>query len=196
MVNDEIIVFAGHYTHDPGCVVDGVTEHTYTTIVADKTVKQAYDEGLPVLRGINSQLWHKIDWINTNHPASNGVIEIHFNCATNPKAQGTEVLYHAGSYHGKLLAACIYRQLIQALWNHRSPKIKCRGMKTDETIHWHLGFLSHTIPPAVITESLFLSNESEREMLLTEEVQNKIANAHIEGIKDYMVLKSGNIKYY
>ena len=192
---DDIIVFAGHFAYDPGCVVDGITEHTYTSTVADKIVNKAQDAYMPVLEGISSQLWHKIDWVNEKFPDSCGVVEVHFNCAESVNAQGTEVIYHEGSYYGKLLASCIYRHLIRTLWGHFPPKIKCRGVKTDKQIGRILGMLLHTKQPAVITESLFLSNNEERELIVNKKVQDKIAQAHVDGLKDYLLLCNSKLYY-
>ncbi len=191
---NEIVIFAGHYRHDPGCVRDGIVEHTYTKIVANEILRMATYDGLPVVTGISSQLWHKIDWLNMTYPHAAGAVEVHFNCANNPAAQGTEVLYHEGSYNGKLLASCIYRQLIYALWK-TCHKVKCRGVKTDKQLGRSLGFLSRTMPPAAITESLFLSNDEEREMIVDKKIQDKIAHAHVLGLKDYLLLR-GMGTYY
>ena len=196
MVNNNIVVFGGHYFKDPGCIAAGVKERTYTKIVAQKVVDFAQAESLPVVHGINDYLWHKIKWVNMHHPTATGIVEVHFNCVKSGKAHYTEVIYHNGSYYGSLLAHCIYRQLIQTLWKPNELRATHLGVTTDKDIGRHLGFLLHTAPPAVITESLFLSNAHERAMLATDKVQNKIAMAHVKGINDYLLLREGNANHH
>lgn len=111
-------------------------------------------------------------------------VSLHFNAAKTKTGNGTEVLYCPGSYHGKLLASNIY----SAMQRSTEGILKGRGIKTEvEAGRDNLTVLHKTIMPAVIVESLFLSNEQDRSFIEQERGREVLANAIVEGIENYLV---------
>ena len=180
----KVIIFGGHYTYDPGCVFENIIERDWNWRIAKEIVlrlnKHKDIKNIKFVLGINDSLHNKIKWIN-NQDDILFIIEIHLNCSDNIHAQGIETIYYKNSKNGKIIATNLYKKLMIALWKNKN-KNKQRGVKYTEIIGRHLAFLSNTKFPAVITESLFISNPKERNYLQKPQTFEKIVNGHIIGI--------------
>lgn len=172
-----LIVSAGHGLKDPGAVNHelGLLEHLHAYQVA-WFLRDALERAGHTATFVScfQSLGDKIINVNWLH-AQNAVdlaIEIHFNSAVDPNANGTECLYH--SLHNRELAARISGKVSAALGT------RDRGAVRRLTLGW----LKATTPPAVIVEVLFLSNDSEAAtMILKQGFHATVARAIAEGVK-------------
>ncbi|WP_454191396.1 N-acetylmuramoyl-L-alanine amidase [Paenibacillus sp. Marseille-Q7038] len=102
-------------------------------------------------------------------------ISIHGNSVlASPQASGTETYYYQRS-SSKDLASDIHKHLVKALG------FKDRGVKEG---NWQV--IRETTMASALLEIGFLSNLAEEEALFTEAVQDKAAQAIVEGIKEYL----------
>ena len=104
-------------------------------------------------------------------------VSIHQNSYTSPEIQGAQVFYYGQSENGKKLAEILQTALIEQVDpdNHRAAK-------ANESYY----LLKKTPTPTVIVECGFLSNQSEADLLLTEDYQSKLAHAIYLGILSYL----------
>lgn len=115
-------------------------------------------------------------------------ISIHCNASESSSASGTEIFYFPGSASGKITAKCILNEVLYL------QKIKKAKAKTDKHMlnlwdftnrglsEWNFYVLSQTAMPAVLIETLFLSNSEDLELLKTKEFQKFYALAIANGI--------------
>ena len=104
-------------------------------------------------------------------------VSIHQNSYTDASCRGAQTFYYTGSSEGEELARILLEQLKAVLndGNHRTEK-------GNDSYY----MLKKTTIPTVIVECGFLSNPNEKEMLLSEEYQEKIAWALHLGILEYI----------
>ena len=106
------------------------------------------------------------------------VLSIHMNEYHNRLESGPQVFYRAGQEQSRLLAGVLQEALIEGL----SPAKRREAMAGDYFI------LSLDIP-SVLVECGFISNGAEEKLLLTEEYQQKIAQAVCLGVTRYAALR-------
>jgi N-acetylmuramoyl-L-alanine amidase len=125
-----------------------------------------------------------------NYLKANLFVSIHCNAVVSPEANGTEIFY--ASSQGQRLAKCILNEVLYLqkqkkkryisdknkvnLWNFSN-----RGVKKDS-----LYVLNNTDMPAVLVETLFLSNPEDLELLKSREFQTFYALAIANGIEKYL----------
>ena len=104
-------------------------------------------------------------------------VSIHGNSNPSSKPSGTETYYYQRS-SSKDLANTIHKYLIKA------TGLIDRGVKNNS-----LHVIRETKMPAVLLEVGFLSNSSDEKVMLSDDVQNKVAQAIVDGIKEYLGVK-------
>lgn len=104
-------------------------------------------------------------------------ISIHQNSFTQEYVKGAQVFYHAQSAEGRELALLLQDKIKETIndGNHRKAK-------SNENYF----MLKKTKCPLVIIECGYLSNQSEAALLVTEEYQEKMAEAICIGIQNYL----------
>lgn len=106
-------------------------------------------------------------------------ISIHNNSSiNNPLAKGTETYYYPASPLGGLLAFSLQQSLIKELGSSD------RGIKRATFI-----VLNGTNMPSVLIEGAFVSNQDEARLLMTPDYRQKIAQAILAGLNDYLSLR-------
>ncbi|MDG0791590.1 N-acetylmuramoyl-L-alanine amidase [Cohnella ginsengisoli] len=112
-----------------------------------------------------------------NKADADAFVSIHANIAPGkPTVRGTETYYYTGS--GKTLANVMHKHLVQATgFNDR--KVKYASYKV----------LRETDMPATLLEVGFLSNATEESILFSDSFQNRVAQAIVDGLKDYFGVK-------
>ena len=99
-------------------------------------------------------------------------VSIHCNSLDNSAIGGTQVYYHPSSPQGTVLANNIYDSMV-----------KLTGLTPKKTQNGsHLYVIRTTKSPAVLVETAFISNPSDRSYLLSDSGQDTIARAIAEGI--------------
>jgi bla regulator protein BlaR1 len=121
------------------------------------------------------QLDERIDMVNSSQAAL--LVSIHQDFAPDETANGTTTYYYlSDNMPAKEVTSEKAAQVLQAnLMQHLDTQD--RGTRTAK-----LRMLSDTQIPAVMTNIAYLSNESDREKLLTADFQNNAAQALYEGI--------------
>lgn len=181
-----IAICIGHSrSGDSGALsVGNVTEHTFNTDIG-QILKSLLDD-LPVevithYEGHGYTTAQK--WLGTYLKLKKATlaIELHFNSADSPKAQGFEYLHHEDSHQGRALATAIHSA-------HRSRFAGNvnRGVKPIAPGGRGFEFLRRTPCPAVICEPFFGSNEVEWTLYNKETGRNLLAESYAAGIRAFL----------
>ncbi|KPK32798.1 MAG: hypothetical protein AMS24_03130 [Chlamydiae bacterium SM23_39] len=184
-----IYIDPGHGGLDLGAVIKKprMEEKRYTLITAHYTKryleKMGYRVSLTRSRDFFISLRRRVDIANR---ARAGIfLSIHYNSCPNKKASGIEIYCNKKinrcSYISKLLAKNILNSLTSR------TKAKSRGIRRANYF-----VLKATKMPAVLIESGFLTNPSERNLIRQREYLQKIARGISEGVDKFV--KSRNSK--
>ena len=186
-----IVVDAGHGGVDPGKIgANGAKEKDINLIIAKKLAKKLTDNGYSVImtREDDSGLYEEDD-VNKKASdlkkrceiADNGnaslMVSIHQNSFSGSEVKGSQVFYYTHSDEGKLIA-----QAIQSSLKRMVNPSNTRAAKTNDSYY----LLIHTKCPTVIVECGFLSNPEEAYLLTDDEYQEKLADAIVTGIDEYI----------
>ena len=191
-VQEEVIlVDAGHGGSDPGKIgVNQAKEKDINLAVAKKlkaclekagyqvVMTRETDEGVKKGGGSVSKsedMRNRCALIEETNPAM--AVSVHQNSYTEESVAGPQVFYYTTSEEGKNIARCIQDVLNEELQIERPRDIKENG-----TYY----ILKRSAAPTVIVECGFLSNTAEAAELVTEEYQQKVAEAISKGILQYL----------
>lgn len=122
------------------------------------------------------------------------IISIHANYSSNKSANGHSVFHWISSKKGKELAI---------LWNKYANEILPNkqwgnGIIPSRLNHWtNFGILRDTLPPAILAEHFFFSNDSERKLANTDNFVKKSAEVSVRALcefvgKEFKPLESEN----
>ncbi len=120
------------------------------------------------------------------------------------KAGGWSAYTTVGKTKADDLAECLYEAARKHLWSYDDCMKVCqangvgydqkqRPFRTDKIsdgdsdLEKNYYVLKHTACPAVLTENLFMDNETDVDFLLDEQGFNAIVNLHREGIESFLV---------
>lgn len=189
--NNTIIVDAGHGGKDPGKVgANGALEKDINLSIAKKLKVCLEEAGFKVVltregdAGLYQEstqnkkvedMRNRCQIINDTNPLL--TISLHQNSYQGESVSGPQVFYHGQSKGGEELAKKIQATLIQEL----NPPKK-RDAKANESYY----LLTKTESPTVIVECGFLSNQTEAELLVTDEYQQKLSEAITLGVEEYL----------
>lgn len=111
-------------------------------------------------------------------------VSIHCNSADNQSANGTEIFTSRGQTNADLLAADIMNQV-----SNTFPDLYVRADYSDNDIDKEAGFyvLNNTNAPAVLLETVFISNPWEEEFINQDCNRELFAKAIARGITDYQL---------
>lgn len=165
--------------------VGGCNEWIYNRAVAQELQSELEHHGIkatiiseyPRKTYLGAMTWLRIQ---LDHIGATLAIELHFNAADNPDAQGFEYL-HAGSPRGMHLAAC----LIHAHSQNIPLTQRNRGMKAVGRAERGGGFLHRITQPAVICEPFFGTNPDEWNFYRSN--ANQLAKSYAAGIARYVM---------
>ncbi|MBO8170510.1 MAG: N-acetylmuramoyl-L-alanine amidase [Bacillaceae bacterium] len=170
-----IVVDAGHGGKDPGAQgVSGNVEKDFNLDVAQRLVKllKQYKEFQVVATRQDDTFLTLDERVQiANDMNADLFISIHAN-AYRPTSRGTETYY----YHqrSKNLAHVIHRHLLNAT-----------GFPDRKVQTAPFYVIKHTDMPAVLTETGFMTNQYENQMMLKPEFRQKVAESLAAGIRDY-----------
>lgn len=197
----KIVVDAGHGGIDGGASADDVVEKDITLAIAKKVERKLKRLGAEVemtrttdgdvidehepdkqfssLRERKVQdifLRQKI--VNENEPDI--FITIHANAIPESKWRGAQVFYHKdGHENSGPLARSIQAAIKENLQNTNREALAIK----------QIYLLKKTTAPAVLVETGFLSNPEERQLLIDEKYQDKMADSIVEGIENFIHLE-------
>ena len=172
---DTIIIDPGHGGPDVGATRNNIFEKDLNLAVAKKLYDLLKKQGLKVemtrTNDINPTLQERCDFSN-NRPAVL-FVSVHTNASVNEGPNGIEThFYHDNSVE---LANIVHKHLIA------ETNAFDRG-----TIKSMFYVINHTNVPSILVEMGYISNDNEREALLTEERKNQTAKAIADGITEYL----------
>ena len=186
-----IVIDAGHGGSDPGKVgINGALEKDINLEIALQLKDMLEQKGFKIVltrdsdHGLDSDhsqnhkaedMQNRCKLITETNPAF--TVSIHQNSYTTEDVKGAQVFYYSQSADGKALAECIQKSLIE-----RVDPENNRTVKANESYY----LLKKTPTPTVIVECGFLSNQTEADLLLTEEYQKKLVRAIYMGILDFL----------
>lgn len=182
-----VVIDAGHGGDDPGKIgVNKAKEKEINLKIAKKVKELLEKEKIKVVMtrtddgGLYQQnssnkkvedMRKRCEIISKAKPVF--TVSIHQNSYPQESVKGAQVFYYGQSQQGEKLAKTLQQVLIEQLdpQNHRQAK-------ANESYF----MLKKTESPTVIVECGFLSNYEEAQLLVTEEYQQKVAQAVAAGI--------------
>lgn len=176
-----IVLDAGHGGHDPGA--DGASgnyEKHFTQALTEKVYQLLLKEpGFKpyMTRTEDTSIELEDRAAIANSQRADAFLSIHGNTFTSdPSVSGTETYYY------ELDSAKLAQVLQQAIV--KATRFRDRGIKQED---WKV--LRHSEVPAALLEVGFLTNAQEEAFLLGEKGQNQVAQAIVDGLKDYFQIK-------
>lgn len=186
-----IVIDPGHGGKDNGTCYENVLEDEINLNIATKLMNICIDDGAisSLIRvgdyDLSSQyaknrkredLKKRVEFINSSN--ADYFISLHLNSYPNNKnVYGPMVYYKRNDEESKNIAVNVMNSLNELT-------------KTSKPIHPEDFYLfKHTNAPGILVECGFLSNYKERELLLDNEYQEKIARTIYKGLDDYLLGK-------
>lgn len=186
----KVLLDAGHGGEDPGKVgVHDYLEKDINLAIAMLLKEKLEEHNVQVVmtrekdemlsgeagdQGKVADMKERVRIINDTKPEI--AISIHQNSYHDSQVHGAQVFYYTESKEGERAAAILQEKLKAVDTNNT------RMSKANNTYY----ILKRTEIPTVIVECGFLSNENEANLLVTEEYQEKLADAMAEGILSYL----------
>lgn len=197
-----IVIDAGHGGADPGKVgATGTLEKEINLAVAKKAAQLLEEDGYIVVLtreddvGLypagsenkkRDDMKERVRKITEADPAL--VVSIHQNSYPAAACKGAQMFYYRTSAEGKELARVMQESFLEVLQD---------GNRRKEKANSDYYLLRKAPCPIVIAECGFLSTPEEEALLVTEEYQEKLAQAIRAGIRKYFgVSPKGRIKIY
>lgn len=176
-----IILDPGHGGMDGGCVGGEVVEKDINLSIAkevkSKLIQMGYDVMLTREGDENLSLEERVCFANANQASL--YISIHQNFSEEQAAsvRGIETYYSSlkGEDGSKRLARLLQKEIINSTDANNRQAI----------VNDNLYVIRETDMPACLVETGFLSNRKERELLVTAEYQEKLADAIAESVDYY-----------
>lgn len=182
-----IFIDAGHGGVDPGKVQGDLKESdinlTFSFVLGEvlqsKGAKVLYSRTTADgLKAQGAEEWNKDEDMQLrvqqfSFSNADVVLSIHQNAfEQDPSCKGPQVFYSKD----ELLATLMQKHLDKA-----SPYEKKRAITQRDNLY----ILNHTTKPIVIVELAFLSNEQDKNLILTKEYQNKLSFAIADALDEY-----------
>lgn len=171
-----ICIDAGHGGKDPGACAGGVREKDIALDVAKKIRAhlQAVGYGVILTREQDKFVSLGNRAAEANMWGADLFVSVHCNSAPNSSANGMEVYVHTSRGADSTRAAhAIYDRLLPA------SGLRGRGVKSKD-----LAVLRETAMPAVLVELGFISSDNDRAKLVSDEWQERAAEAIVAGIME------------
>lgn len=177
-----IVIDAGHGGDDPGAVGynsagKAVAYESHINLaIALMVGEKLENSGVKVIYTRNKDKYITLQERSdiANNSGCDFFVSIHCNSIEKASINGTQVYYHPISETGTKLAENIYDNIVDM--TGLAPKKTQNGS--------HLYVIRTTVPPAVLVECAFISNEKDREYLLSKNGQATLAEAIYQGIME------------
>lgn len=178
----KVFIDPGHGGVDNGSSYYGYKEDALNLQISKKLESKLMLEGINVDMSRYDDTYVSLSKrvTKSNDSDADMFISIHLNASLNKKANGIET-YYLGEKN-KDLANTIHKSLI----NHTNAND--RGIKIG-----NFQVLRSNKKPSVLLECGFISNPSESYKLNTKDYQDKLVDAIVDGIKDYLNISNSNI---
>lgn len=174
---------SGHGGDDPGAIGSTLKEKDLTLeiskMIRDNLTSRSIDTFLTKEEDVTLPMRDRIALINKENLTL--CVSVHINAFPSKTAHGYETYHFPGSFEGRLLA-----QMVNA--NFVDLDASDRGVKAER-----FDILRFTNCPAILTETLFISNPEEEGKLSIKENRVIIADAISDGIIGYLRSKGHEI---
>ncbi len=163
-----------------------LNESGYETLMTRDGDYMIYDESATTQRAKKvSDIHNRMKIVEENGDCI--LISVHQNYFTESKYDGTQVFYSKNNPYSKILADEIQKSVVSSLQPENTRQIKESG--TD------IYLLYHSQVPSVMVECGFMSNEAEAEKLKNKDYQQKMAQAIVDGLTNYIESNPEGDKY-
>lgn len=187
MTIKKVVLDAGHGGKDSGAVGNGLQEKNIVLKIVQRTkeILEKNYKDVQVLLTRNSDVFIELGQRASyaNNANANLFVSVHINSA-NISAQGFETFIHDGTSSATTKS---YQKKIHDAIMKRAPYFSNRGTKTA-----NYQVLRSTKMPAILTESGFISNESDASVLKDSKKLENICLGHAEGIASALGLVKKN----
>jgi N-acetylmuramoyl-L-alanine amidase len=170
----KVFLSAGHGGSDPGAVANGLHEKTINLNTLLSCQKELVRHGVTVVCSRTSDVNDPVSQEVNEANASGADIAVSFH-ANAGGGDGFEVYYHSSSIKGKKLATLCEKQVKTLGQNSRGVK---RGN--------HLQFIKNTKMPAVLVESFFVDNATDKKIGDTVAEQKAFGLVYAKAILEYL----------
>jgi len=198
-----VSISPGHSDNHPGACAYGYREHDIARSITNPLFGTKYlnNPDGPVFVGWFPWLQEDKLWLEKTYTTqlrdrmrvmnsfrSHVAVEIHLNAANSVQANGLEIIYL--STKGKKLAECIQETFSTEPQTNNELTTKhlllsWRRLISMATLGRYLYFLKATKMPAIIFEAGFITNDNDRNFLLTESGQDIMRNILVKGLSLY-----------
>jgi len=167
---------------DGSIYYEGVGNRTIAKLVGDKLKTLNIDHRFTV----DPHNWHD-DALAVRTARANALhakepvvyISIHSNGATTEQAHGYEIFTSPGETKSDKYATAMFQEYAAMFPELKGRKDMSDGDPDKESCFW---VLKHTNCPAMLIETMFHSNQAECKMLMDPVIQDKVAQAIVNGI--------------
>lgn len=174
-----IVIDAGHGGTDSGSVKNGIKEKDINLKIAIKLQKTLEKKGYKVVMtrsddiAISLRQRAKL----ANQTKGDLFISIHQNSFKDSSVHGIEVFYHPQKETpDEELANCLQEALVQ----ETGAKNRYTRSATNLVV------IRESKMPACLIESAYISNEHERQLITTDDYQNKVVQGIIKGVENFL----------
>ncbi len=178
-----IVIDPGHGGHDNGCRGGDFSEKDISLAIALKLRTELESAGARVVMTRSTDVFIPLETRAkmANEIGADLFLSIHNNWVPNTSVSGTMSFYHNSEPSCRALALCIYNAVTGV------SGLQGRGANSDRTLYANgLSVLRNCTVPSVLCEVAFLSNPADRNRLVNEEFQQKIAQALTDGLRSYV----------
>lgn len=181
-----ICLDAGHGGIDGGAIVGNIYEKDINLVLVNNLSKELNNNGFNVILTRDgdyeltssskmrkrNELYKRAMLINSS--PCDIYLSIHLNSTTSDKWRGAQIFYNSKLSNNKLLADILTSSLKEDIDYVRDYKVN-----NSYYMYRHIDI------PGVLIEAGFLSNPSDRRLLLSEDYQDKLSKSITNGVKKY-----------
>jgi N-acetylmuramoyl-L-alanine amidase len=185
LVGKVIVVDPGHGGADGGAKDDGVHEKDLTLPIGKLVAARLAEAGATVIMTRKTDVFipltNRADIANKSH--ADFFVSCHINDTGGSRnMSGTITFHHKGNAISRVLAECIESEIAKV------SGIPGTGVWSDGKIYPQSGFsvLRNTKMPGVLIEFGFIDNAQDRKRMVTDQFQEAVAKAVVQGIKVYL----------
>ena len=174
-IKNKVVLDAGHGGSDYGAIREGINEKDITLDVTQRVASILKSKGYKVALTRSDDTYVSLqDRVAFSEKETPEIfVSIHVNSAVAVEPKGIETHYYHD--YSKELARVVQNHLI------RDIDTRDRGLLKSKFY-----VINHTTVPAILVEMGFISNEEERNELVTDSRKQKTAKAIAEGIIEYI----------
>jgi len=178
---NKVVIDPGHGGTDYGAIREGINEKDLTLDISQRIESILRSKGIKAVLTRTEDTYVSLeDRVNFSESEEPEIfVSIHVNSAVSTDPNGIETHWYHD--YSKPLAEIIHKHFTQEL-----PNSKDRGLFKSKFY-----VINHTTCPAVLCEIGFLSNNDERNDLITDSRKQKTAKAIAEGIMEYLKKENG-----